>query len=120
MKNFIATLLLTLSISATCKAESFIEGMEDIPLAPHLTQIAPQNFSFGNEETRIIEAYFKSDKTTSDKVESFYLDSLNQLGWTFKGKTKNIIIFERNQEELDIITENLKPLLIRVTLTGKP
>ena len=120
MRNFIATLLLTLSISATCKAESFIEGMEDIPLAPHLTQITPQNFSFGNEETRIIEAYFKSDKTTSDKVESFYLDTLSQLGWIFKGKNKNTIIFERNQEEIDIITENIKPLLIRITLTGKP
>ena len=120
MKRFLAILVLSLSISNICHAQSFIEGMEDIPIAPHLTQIAPQNFSFGNEETRIIEAYLKSDKTTNTKVEDFYLDTLSQLGWVFKGKNKNTIIFERGQEELYIITENVKPLLIRVTLTGKP
>lgn len=120
MKIFFITLILNLMVSNISYAQSFIEGMEDIPLAPNLLQIETQNFTFGNEETRIIEAYFESEKTTAAKVESFYLDSLTQLGWVFKGKHKNILTFERNQEELDIITEGIKPLVIRVTLTGRP
>ncbi len=122
MKKLFIISFLSLAVifySFTTKA-AFVEGMEDIPIAPDLEQIQKNNFSFGNEETRIIEAYFSSKKTNYAKVESFYLDTLAQLGWTFMGKNKNKLIFKRNNEELNVITEKKNPLIVRVTLTGKP
>jgi len=119
-KIIIYVLFFVLFTSNVNASESFIEGMEDIPLVPNLIQDKPDNFSFGNEETRIVEAYFKSEELTSGKVENFYLETLPQLGWMFNGKSKNTLIFKRNQEELDIITESKNPLIIRITLTGRP
>ena len=100
--------------------ESFIDGMEDIPLAPNMMQIKSNNFAFGNEETRIIEAYLTSENLKESVVENFYLDTLPQLGWEFKGKSKNTLFFTREQEELDVHFEKAKLLLVRVTLTGRP
>ena len=43
-------------------ATEFVEGMEDVPLAEGLQQITNDDFSFGNEETRLVEAYVTSKK----------------------------------------------------------
>ena len=121
MRKFVlsAVLFFSLVVSANAK-ESFIDGMEDIPLAPNTNQIRGDNFSFGNEETRVVEAYLTSKNIKESAVENFYLDTLPQLGWKFAGKSKKTLVFTREQEELDIHFEKTKPLLVRVTLTGRP
>ena len=60
MKNkfyFLAAALLGfLTFSAPVKAASFLEGYEDIPVMRGLRQIPSDTISFGNEETRVLNA----------------------------------------------------------------
>lgn len=121
MRKFLLSAVLFFSLVVNVNAkESFIDGMEDVPLAPNTIQIKNDNFSFGNEETRLIEAYLTSKNVKESAIENFYLDTLPQLGWKFAGKSKKTLVFTREQEELDIHFEKIKPLLVRVTLTGRP
>ncbi len=101
-------------------ATGFIEGMEDIPLPEQTIQIQGNNLSFGNEETRLVEAYLKSSSLKYSAVKKFYKETLPQLGWKIISETDTVLTFGRNQEELDIVTESKMPLIMRVTLTGRP
>ena len=98
---------------------SFIEGLEDIPLAEGLTQIESESLNFGNEESRLIEAYFKSDTSDFEDIAAFYNTTLPQMGWKMKKTTKLSIVFEREGEVLEIKTESEKPLKIRLTVKSK-
>lgn len=99
---------------------AFIEGLEDLPLATGLTQITQDNISFGNEESRLVEASFKAHKTSFAKIEKFYIETLPQLGWIFQGKrNKNTLSFVREGETLDIVQEQKSPLIIRITVKNK-
>ena len=120
IKNLLAVFFIFALIFNANAKESFIDGMEDIPLPPNVMQIKNDNFAFGNEETRIIEAYWTSKNLKESVIENFYLDTLPQLGWEFAGKSKNTLFFTRDQEELDVYFEKTKSLIVRVTLTGRP
>ena len=56
MKNLIFTLFFCFMYSSLCNAADFVEGMEDVPLMSGLAQITQDDISFGNEETRLVEA----------------------------------------------------------------
>lgn len=99
-------------------ANNFINGMEDIPIPAQTIQLPAGDISFGNEETRLVEAYLKTKKQTFAAIKEFYLETLPQLGWLFEGQKNNTLTFSRNGEELDIARESGKPLIVRVTLTG--
>ena len=119
-KYFLLTLLLSAFLSAGAFATSFVEGIEDIPLMDGLIQQkAEENVSFGNEESRFIETYLSSKTITFKQVEKFYTDTLPQLGWKLDKKDKNSLYFFRDGEVLEIVRENGKSLLIRVTLKSK-
>lgn len=90
MKNkfyFLAAALLGfLTFSAPVKAASFLEGYEDIPVMRGLRQIPSDTISFGNEETRLVEAMLTGSKVGFKSVKKFYVDTLPQLGWTYQGQ----------------------------------
>ncbi len=108
-------------------ATTFIEGMDDIPLPENMLQITQDDFSFGNEETRLIEAYMTSAKPKEisakkqfRQIADFYRESLPQLGWIYQGNRGNDLLFYREGETLEVAQENNSPLLVRVTIKTKP
>ncbi len=98
---------------------AFVEGVEDIPLADGLSQIENGTLSFGNEEIRFVEVFCKALNTSFEKIAIFYSETLPQMGWEIEEKTKNRIIFEREGEFLEIVTETSDPLIIRLTVKSR-
>ena len=113
---------------ASNAAADFIEGMDDVPLPNEMSQITKDDISFGNEETRLLEAYLtpkriegkiKSSKLFN-KIGDFYRESLPQLGWIYQGNRGDDLLFYREGETLEVVKENNSPLLVRVTIKTKP
>ena len=98
---------------------AFIEGLEDVPLLKGMQQVQKDNISFGNEESRLVEAYLTSSKMGFAKVEKFYMETLPQMGWSYQGKRDNTLSFYRDGEILDIARESVKPLMVRITVKSK-
>lgn len=116
-KCFYVLLTLTVFYSFQAKA-AFIEGLEDVPVMEGLKQIPSDSLSFGNEESRLVEAMLTSTKV-GFKVENFYKSTLPQLGWTYQGKRDNTLVFEREGEVIEISREGDKPLMVRLTVKSK-
>ena len=118
--KFATILLLSLLLNfAAFASESFVEGMEDVPLPEGVTTLPNQDFSFGNDDTQLVEVYFQSESDFA-KILKFYRESLPQLGWNKQSESDKIAVFERGAEELSVALESLKPLVVRLTLTGRP
>lgn len=100
-------------------ATSFIEGLEDVPVMKGLNPMPKDNISFGNEESRFVETYLTSSKVGFKTVEKFYTETLPQLGWTYQGKRENTLIFYRENETIEIVPEQRKPLIVRITVKNK-
>lgn len=105
---------------ATLNAAQFVDGMDDVPLPDGLSQITQRNISFGNEETRLLEAYLSSKKMKFSKVAEFYKESLPQLGWIYQGNRGNDLLFYREGETLEVVRESVSPLVVRITVKTKP
>ena len=84
-----------------------------------MTQIQKDTISFGNEESRFVEAYLTSSKVGFKAVEAFYVKTLPQLGWTYQGKRDNTLIFYRDSEMIEIVKETALPLEVRITVKSK-
>lgn len=111
--------LFTLGLIVQARAVSFIEGLEDVPVMEGLKQLPHDNISFGNEESRLVEAILTGNKISFGKVQRFYIDTLPQMGWSFEGKSGGILLFYRDRESLKIIKESVQPLTIRITVTSR-
>lgn len=119
MKKFLFLLAFMLS-TANVRAAQFIEGMDDVPLPDGLSQITQDDISFGNEETRLLEAYLSAPKEKFSKVAEFYKQSLPQLGWIYQGSRSGNPLFYREGETLEVVKESSSPLIVRVTVKTKP
>jgi hypothetical protein len=62
-------------------ADVFLSRLEDLPLAPGLSEDATAGLSFDSAAGRIVEAYARGN-LTEDQVLQFYQETLPQLGWT--------------------------------------
>lgn len=121
-------LSLGIVIFANGARADFIEGMDDIPLPDDMNQITQDDISFGNEETRLLEAYLTpkqigakaNHRKLFQKVEEFYRESLPQLGWIYQGNRGDNLLFYREGETLEVVKENNHPLMVRVTIKTKP
>lgn len=127
ISTFIFAIVLLLGHSAS--ATQFIDGMEDVPLPDGMTQITQDDFSFGNEETRLLEAYLTESRVKSSpktkkirfaKIGEFYQESLPQLGWIYQGNRGNDLLFYRDGETLEVVRESVSPLIVRITVKTKP
>lgn len=108
-----------LFMSGKVWATTFIDGLEDVPLMNGVTQIQKDTISFGNEESRFVEAYLTSSKIGFKAIENFYVKTLPQLGWNYQGKDGNTLLFYRENEMLEIVRESAKPLEVRITVKNK-
>lgn len=112
--------VLSMGLAPCAFGEKFVEGMEDVPLPEGLNQISQDDISFGNEETRLIEAYFNAANLKFKKVADFYSESLPQLGWIYQGNRGNNLLFYREGETLEVVQESVSPLIVRITVKTKP
>lgn len=118
--KYIFTLLLGVFIlTSNTLATSFIEGLEDVPVMKGLSPMPKDNISFGNEESRFVETYLTGSKVGFKAVEKFYVETLPQLGWAYQGKRENTLIFYRETETIEIVPEQKKPLIVRITVKNK-
>ena len=117
--KYVLSALMILMINAQARAASFIEGLEDVPVMEGMKQVPSDSISFGNEESRLVEALLTSNKVGFKKVEKFYQDTLPQMGWTYQGKRGDTVVFEREGEVIDISKESAKPLMVRITVKSK-
>ncbi|MFI3242024.1 MAG: hypothetical protein R3Y43_05605 [Alphaproteobacteria bacterium] len=99
MKKFLAIL----SCLIAGASGGFIEGLEDMPLAPNWSQVKEEIISFGNQETNFVQLNLESSNESFDTLIDFYKTTLPQLGWKFEGledgsyefiREKEILIFE--------------------------
>ena len=116
----IILICLGLIFSESANAENFVDGMDDVPLLEGMQQITQDDFAFGNEETRLLEAYFRAPKLKFKQIADFYSESLPQLGWIYQGNRGYDLLFYREGETLEVIKESVSPLIIRITLKTKP
>src|SRR5215470_7695298 len=70
--------------SAAVAGDVFLSRLEDMPLAPGLSEDAAAGLSFDSASGRIVEAYARGN-LTEDQVLHFYQETLPQLGWTAEG-----------------------------------
>jgi len=116
------TFIFTLSFTFSSFAESsrFIAGFEDIPLMSGLKQSETDDFSFGNEETRYIEARLSAaTKTSFDDVKKFYQDTLKQFGWKELKNENSQLVFYRENDQLEINRISRLPLKISIILKNR-
>ncbi|MBQ9035597.1 MAG: hypothetical protein IJ099_06555 [Alphaproteobacteria bacterium] len=121
-------IILGIGIFPSFAVADFIEGMDDVPLPEEMSQMTQDDISFGNEETRLLEAYLtpkRIDKKVNGhqmfkKISNFYQESLPQLGWIYQGNRGNDLLFYRDGETLEVVKENNSPLLVRITVKTKP
>lgn len=124
----VLVLSLGIVVFANGAKADFIEGMDDVPLPDNMSQITQDDISFGNEETRLLEAYLTpkriEEKSNShklfQKVGAFYQEALPQLGWIYQGNRGDDLLFYREGETLEVVKENNRPLMVRVTIKTKP
>lgn len=86
--------------------EAFLAEIEDVPLAPGLTE-AQGGLVFDSPTGRIVEAS-ASGALTVQTVLSFYGETLPQLGWVRVSETQ----FRRDNEILKITTKAGKNQLV--------
>ncbi len=126
MLKYVLVFVLILGIGSLSAAEptTFVDGMDDVPLPEGMSQITQDDFSFGNEETRLLEAYLTvasgKKKIAFSQIADFYKESLPQLGWIYQGNRGNDLLFYREGETLEVVKENHTPLMVRITVKTKP
>ena len=76
-------------------ADVFLSRLEDLPLAPGLSEDSAAGLSFDSAGGRIVEAYARGN-LTEDQVLRFYEETLPQLGWTAEGERQ----YRRGGEKL--------------------
>jgi hypothetical protein len=81
------------------RAEDFLSVLDDMPLAPGLTELADQAAEFETPAGRIIDAA-AAGAAESRAVSAFYDRTLPALGWTRERAGR----FVRDQERLTIAT----------------
>ena len=65
------------------QADSFIEGMEDVPVAPNFVQAQADSVSFGGVDSHFLEAVLVSeDESSKDSYRAYYKETMPQFGWT--------------------------------------
>ena len=116
--KYVLPILASLMFSFSARA-AFIEGLEDVPVMEGMTQLPNDSISFGNEESRLVEAILESESASFKKVEEFYQNTLPQMGWIYQGKRSGTLVFEREGEVIDITQESSKPLKVRITVKSK-
>jgi len=103
IKLSIISFLLFFLFSFTCQALKFISGLEDIPVYKKMEHVEDSLILFDKIDGRYVSVEITGDYE-EDKVLKFYKKILPNLGW----KEKKPLIFNRNNETLEIISKKEK------------
>ena len=99
--------------SAAGAGDVFLSRLEDMPLAPGLSEDAGAGLSFDSASGRIVEAYARGN-LTEDQVLHFYQETLPQLGWT----AENARQYRRGGERLRLeLTRSGQALTVHYSLS---
>ena len=82
-------------------SEDFVHGSEDIPLLLEMERVLESSLGFDTESGSII----RSDYIISAGLEharEFYIEILPQMGWSLENEIIEKIIFQRDNETLEI------------------
>ena len=80
VRVFVLVLLLA-SARTGLASDVFVEGFTDLPLMPGLEQIPDASLAFDSASGRIIVAFARGPLPIAG-IQSFYAETLGQLGWT--------------------------------------
>ncbi len=95
--------------------QSFVGGLEDLPLMDGLAEDRAAGLVFDKPDGRLVDAY-AAGPVTPDAVAAFYRETLPELGWRVIGP----LTFEREGERLTIETEALAgEVLVRFHLAPR-
>ncbi len=114
--SFVFLQIILFSFSSEAK---FIAGLEDMPILDGIEQVNEDNFSFGNEETRIVEVILQSESKNFKQLIEFYKVTLPNLGWKLEKNESNLVTFSRENELLEILDESDTKLNARLTIKSK-
>jgi len=113
MRKLVVIALILLCPALAVAAGAFLAEIEDVPLAPGLTEPAGSGIVFDSPSGRIVEAT-AAGEVSADKIRTFYTETLPQLGWEAVGDLQ----YRRDNETLKIaLTQKGKALTVRFTLT---
>lgn len=106
--------------SFSVQADSFIEGMEDVPVAPNFVQAQADTISFGGVDSHFLEAVLVAqDESSPESYRVYYKETMPQLGWTLAEDKELKLVFHRGEETLEITQEYAKPLTLRINVYGE-
>ena len=117
-----AFLLLWLALApgfALAAGTAYLGGLEDVPLAPGLTEDAGATVVFDKPGGRIVEAFARGPVALQEAM-AFYAAALPQLGWIATGDVTapGTLSFRREQELLAIeFTRRPSGLEVRFSVT---
>jgi len=110
--SFFFLLIMLGGICFSALAETFVEGLEDIPLMQGLTQLEDENISFDVPEGAFKSIKLETKTLTQKEILTFYEESLKNLGWRKTAKNtyerENLTLhesFEREGKKLLLIFE---------------
>ena len=95
--SIVGGIVIGLAGSTSAGAQAFIEGSEDLPLAPMLIPVAEGAVVFDSPSGRIVEAIAYGN-TSRNTVTDFYIKTLPELGW----KSLDATHYHREGERLVI------------------
>jgi hypothetical protein len=82
-------------------SEEFAQGSEDIPLLVGMEKISEESLGFDSDLGSIISSSYDT-KIELQKVKTFYLKTLPQMGWVLVKDVENSASFKREKEKLEI------------------
>lgn len=88
-------------VSSAWAAAGFVDGFEDLPLMPALSQDPGSVTTFDSPYGRIIESA-ASGRTSRQAVLDFYAQTLPQLGWDSANNPKDPTSYRREGETLSL------------------
>ncbi len=86
----------------------FMQGMQDVPLAPGLEELSEQSLSFDKPEGRIIEVRAVLVSASRAGVVEYYESVLTQFGWKRIDSPQDGVLFIRNNELLSLSFESIE------------
>lgn len=96
--RMLATLVLGfLLLAAPAGAQSFVDGIDDLPLMPGLAQTGDSSV-FDSPQGRVVEALAEG-RVPQNAVAAFYARTLMELGW--RRATGNVFIREGEKLAID-------------------
>jgi hypothetical protein len=82
-------------------SKDFVQGSEDIPLLLGMEKVYGESVGFDSSSGSIMSSSYTT-KNDLKAIFSFYFHTLPDMGWRVTEKSKDKLIFKRDNEKLEI------------------